>query len=243
MSCNAIVLGGLIVSIDIVVLRLLHIIFGALWVGTILFMVLFLRPRLRSLGAEANRKLTNAIERAVDKSTGISGTITVIAGITLALRLRWGHLDTFFNTGWGYAILIGFIAAIAAFVAGGMSTGIPAKATLIIDEMQVDSSNDEQSILLKDLDSRLIVLERLHALFVLIAVGSMASARFVQEGIPAQRDEWPLPSKPDSCIKPSRPWAGSPFQTFRRDADSPAGISSAGGPYRRPLDVQRIGYS
>ena len=37
-------------NIDIVVLRLLHIVSGAFWVGTILFMALILRPKLRSLG-------------------------------------------------------------------------------------------------------------------------------------------------------------------------------------------------
>ena len=30
-----------------------------------------------------------------------SATVTIAAGLFLALRLRWGHLDTFFDTGWG----------------------------------------------------------------------------------------------------------------------------------------------
>ena len=165
--------------IDVVVLRILHIVSGAFWVGTILFMALFLRPRLRSLGSEVNRRLTISIESAVNISTGISAVITVLAGIALVFRLRGGRLDTFFNSGWGYAILIGFIAAMAAFVLGGMSANISSRTASIIDEMQGSSPSGDQSTLLQELDGRMVLLERLHALFVLIAVGSMASARFV----------------------------------------------------------------
>ena len=98
-------------------------------------MTLFLRPRLRSLGFEANRSLINSIEWVVNASTGISAVVTVVAGIVLVLRLRGNSLDTLFNTGWGYAILIGFIAAMGAFVPGAMSAKISARAASIAGEM------------------------------------------------------------------------------------------------------------
>ena len=44
--------------------------------------------------------------------SGVAAVVTIAAGVTLALRLRWGHLDTFLSTGWGWAILIGFISTI-----------------------------------------------------------------------------------------------------------------------------------
>ena len=165
--------------LDIIVLRLLHIISGAFWVGTILFMVMFLRPRLREFSSGVDRRLTGSVERVVGTATGVSGLITVVAGIALALRLRWGHLDTFFNTGWGYAILVGFIAAMAAFVAGGLSGGTSARLASITDGFADAPPGDDELAQVQELDARLVRLERIHALFIVIAVASMASARFV----------------------------------------------------------------
>ena len=161
-------------NIDIVVLRLLHIVSGAFWVGTILFMVLILRPRLRSLSVSVDRRLTQSIDRAVNSATGIAAVITVVAGIGLVLRLRWGRLDTLFDSGWGLAILVGFVASMGAFVVGAME----ARAISIGDRL---TGNGFESVAasLQTIDARIAFLGRLHVLFILIAVGSMASARFV----------------------------------------------------------------
>lgn len=166
-------------QIDIVIFRVLHIVFGAFWVGTALFMALFLRPRLMLISSEINRKLIISIEQAVNVSTGISGVVTILAGIVLVIKLRGSRLDTLFNTGWGYAILIGIIAAICAFIAGGISASLYARAASLANETQDPSPGDTKSASASDLDSRIVIFERLHAMFVLIAVGSMASARFV----------------------------------------------------------------
>jgi hypothetical protein len=47
-----------------------------------------------------------------------SASITIAAGTYLALRLRWGNLDNFLDTGWGWAILIGFVATMGAYASG-----------------------------------------------------------------------------------------------------------------------------
>ena len=161
-------------NVDLVVLRLLHIVFGAFWVGTILFMALILRPRLTSLSTSVDRRLTLSIDRAVNTATGIAGLITVAAGIGLVFRLRWGRLNTLFDSGWGFAILVGFVAAMGAFVVGAME----ACAISIGDRLTGDGSESVEASL-QTIDARIAFLGRLHALFILIAVGSMASARFV----------------------------------------------------------------
>ena len=160
-------------NIDFVALRILHIVFGAFWVGTMVFMALILRPRLVSLGVD--RKVIQSIDKAVNTATGIAALITVAAGVGLLLRLRWGHFDTFFDSGWGYAILLGIIAAIGAFALGGMEQSTSARAA----SMSSGPPGGDNEAVLEVLDARVVRLQRLHALFVLVAVGSMASARFV----------------------------------------------------------------
>ena len=161
-------------NVEIIVLRLLHIIAGVFWVGAVLFIVVVLDPKLRTLGPDVQHKIYKAIGGQISAVLGVSSAVTILAGIALALRLRWGHLDTFFNTGWGYAILVGFIAAVVAAILGGMSEATSRRLVLLYES---DSGNDTAAF--QKSDKRLAVLYRLYAIFVLIAVASMASARFI----------------------------------------------------------------
>ena len=108
-----------------------------------------------------------------------SAVITIVAGVTLALRLRWGNLDTFFDTGWGWAIALGFVTAIAA-ISSGVITIISANRMLALaGSIRDRAPTAEEASTLQRLAGRLPLLARFTAVMVLIAIGTMASARFV----------------------------------------------------------------
>ena len=108
-----------------------------------------------------------------------SAVITIVAGITLALRLRWGHLDTFFDTGWGWAMLIGFVAAIGA-LSTGVTTIVNANRLVGLGrEVAGREPSPDEGALMQRLATRLPRLARSTAVMVIIAIGTMASARFV----------------------------------------------------------------
>ncbi len=44
--------------------------------------------------------------------------LIVSTGVWMALKLRWGVLDTFFNDAWGWAILVGLVLTIIAVLMG-----------------------------------------------------------------------------------------------------------------------------
>ena len=90
-------------NIEMVVLRLLHIVFGVFWAGSAVFFAFVLEPRLRALGPAIQRPVMGSLSRVMGPALGGSGAITIAAGITLALRLRWNTLDRWFDTGWGWA--------------------------------------------------------------------------------------------------------------------------------------------
>ena len=96
---------------EFVILRILHIVSGVFWAGSAIFLATILEPRLRALGPAVQGPLMRALIPVMVPAMLFSATITIAAGITLALRLRWDDLDSFLNTGWGWAILIGFVAA------------------------------------------------------------------------------------------------------------------------------------
>ena len=79
-------------DVELVILRILHIGFGVFWVGSAMFMSLILEPRLRALGPAIQRPVMMAIAPIMGPAVGISGGITIAAGITLYLRLHRGGL-------------------------------------------------------------------------------------------------------------------------------------------------------
>ena len=159
-------------NIEFMSLRIIHIVSGAFWVGSALFMVLIFLPRLRKLAPDTRDTLMEEVVRLWSTVSGVAAVVTIAAGVTLALRLRWGHLDTFLSTGWGWAILIGFIATIFSMAFGGRFDST-LRRIRSGHEGQLDAAETER--LVNSMTGSL----RLSTLFVVIAVGSMTSARFV----------------------------------------------------------------
>ena len=97
---------------EFVVLRILHIVSGVFWTGSAIFLATILEPRLRALGPAVQGPVMRALMPAMlfCNHRDHSGRRT-----TLALRLRWGYLDRFLSTDWGWAMLIGFVASMLAF--------------------------------------------------------------------------------------------------------------------------------
>ena len=159
-------------NIEFMSLRIIHIVSGAFWVGSSLFMVLFFLPRLRRLAPDTRDTVMEEVVRLWSTAVGAAALVTIAAGVTLALRLRWGDMDTFLSTGWGWAILIGFISAIFSMALGGRSDST-LRRIRSGHEGRLDAAETEH--LVNSMTGSL----RLSTLFVVIAVGSMASARFV----------------------------------------------------------------
>ena len=120
-------------NLEMVVLRLIHIWAGVFWAGSAVFLVLILEPKLRALGPEIQGKVMGAIAPIMSAALTIAGVTTIIAGIVLAFRVR--DVDKWFNTGWGWAILLGFIVAVAAMGTGAATGATARKAAAKGQEM------------------------------------------------------------------------------------------------------------
>lgn len=101
-----------------IILRLTHIFSGTMWVGSAIFMTLFLEPVVRAAGAEGGRFMSRLVTTtSVAKYMAGSSLLTVLAGIVL-----YG-LDASFNSSWvtsreGIIFSIGSLAGIIAFATG-----------------------------------------------------------------------------------------------------------------------------
>jgi hypothetical protein len=101
----------------LLVLRLLHIVSGAFWVGSIVLAVLFIEPTAKAFGATGERFLAHALFRMRLLPVLVAAaTVTVGAGAALywidsgGLRIEW------ITSSYGLGFTAGAIAAIAAYV-------------------------------------------------------------------------------------------------------------------------------
>ena len=161
-------------NLELIVLRIGHILSGIFWVGAALYLALVLEPKLRRLGGEVEGAVLASISRLNSLWITASATITIVFGLVLIARTPGRSYGDLFSTGWGAAISIGLFASLGAYFLSGYVGALTAKLRR--------SLNNDPGATASDLDAvrnRIALLSRLNAILVVIAVGAMASARFV----------------------------------------------------------------
>ena len=98
-------------------LRIAHILAGVIWVGGGLLVFVVLLPRIAEFGPAARGDILRIVV-PFERWLAPASVLTVASGITIALRLKRGVLDTWLVSGWGYAILVAFAATLAYMVIG-----------------------------------------------------------------------------------------------------------------------------
>lgn len=98
--------------------RLLHIVFGTVWVGSNLFMAIFIYPAVKRSGAIGNQFIpflpkTNNMPMVMT----LSGLIAIVTGAWI-IYYQSGFSWAYFTSNFGMCILIGGILGIIAFFNG-----------------------------------------------------------------------------------------------------------------------------
>ncbi len=162
------------------VLRLLHIVFGVFWAGSAFFMAVLLEPRLRTLGPPIQRPVMQALVPVLLPAMIGSSLITLLAGLVLALLLSGGQLGAFVTSGWGWAMVFGLLASFAAAIVGfGVNTPTAKRMERLGNSIQGRPPTPAEVQELGTLSQRLTLFSRLSAALLLLAVATMAVARYV----------------------------------------------------------------
>ena len=157
-------------DMEMVVMRVLHILAGVIWAGSAIFLAVVLDPRLKALGPDVHRKVTAALVPSLRIVLDGGAAITILVGILLVFRMD--RLDNLFNTNWGLAITAGLVASVLALVSGLAALSTTKK--LIGAGHDTDSDADVDG-----LSARATLMARITAALVVVAVVTMAAARFV----------------------------------------------------------------
>jgi hypothetical protein len=163
-----------------VILRILHIGCGVFWVGSDLFATFILIPRLRALGSDIERPVMASILRVLPPVLVVCSVTALVTGIVLAGDLWGWSLAGVFATGWGWAMLIGFILTIITMLIGfALMPMFSIRVEKINREAEGRAPSPHQARQLASAMSRIVALARSNSIILVIVIGTMAVARFV----------------------------------------------------------------
>jgi len=151
-------------------LRILHVVLGALWVGPVVFMALFMEPTMRTIGPDAGKVMAELLRRGFSRWVFAAGLITVLAGLALFMVNSSANPD-WVHTRAATAYSAGAALAIVGLVIGG-SVVRPGVARMV-------SPGFAQSPEAPALRERLKVAGRIVAALLVLATLCMAVARYV----------------------------------------------------------------
>ena len=169
---------------SMVFLRVVHIVTGVIWVGSLFVVVVFVQPTAASLGPTGAPFMAELRRRRFVDVVFIDALFTVAAGSFLYWH-DWHIYPTFgdwIGSSFGVSLTLGALLAISGLVVAASLTR-PTIARLVSLGKQVAESGGpptpETTAQIGALQRRLVVAEWVSFSLVLLAVVAMASARYI----------------------------------------------------------------
>jgi uncharacterized membrane protein len=162
-------------------LRLIHILAGIFWVGSAFMMAGFIVPTMRETGREGGRFIQHLMQRRrLPIYVGIAMLLTILSGLMMYVRLTAATHGSWANTGPGIAYGIGGLAAILGAFTGSMVGGAAGRRMAAMGQsIGAGGPSPEQQAELGRLQGRIALGTRLSSVFLVVAAGAMAIARYL----------------------------------------------------------------
>lgn len=167
----------------LLVLRLVHIVCGVYWAGTIFFVATMLEPSVRAAGPEGGKVMQALMRRRYLDILPAIAVLTIVSGLELYRRVSGGFSALWITSRPGMTLTFGSIAALVAFTIG-MSVMRPAAkrlGPLAQSAQQLPEGPERKARLgeIQRLRRRTATAGRWVAGLLALAVTGMALARYV----------------------------------------------------------------
>ena len=163
-------------------LRLVHIVGGALWLGHVALIAWFLLPTIALEGPEGGRIMQRmVVERRLSTWLNVVGGLTILSGLTLYMRATLGTDGAFARSRAGMVLGLGAVAALlAAGIGGAMSGGSARKVGALRARLAAEgrAPTEEEGAELGRLAQRGARGARLTAILLTISAAAMALGRY-----------------------------------------------------------------
>jgi hypothetical protein len=167
----------------VIILRLVHVVSGALWVGMMFYATFFLMPAVQEAGPEGGKVMAGIQRRGIMTLMPILAIGALISGFWLYIRAAAGMHAEFARSPVGVAFGLGGVAALLAWLLG-MTVLRPSmmKAMALAQSLGPSTSADERQRVTAEAQSlrgRAAAASRATAWLLLFAVAAMAVARYL----------------------------------------------------------------
>jgi uncharacterized membrane protein len=165
------------------VLRIIHIVAGVFWVGSVIFVASILLPTLQAVGPSAGPVMEHLVQvRRLSVRLMIAMTLVILSGIALYWKDSAGFQSAWMRSGPGTVFGLGAVLGIAGAVLG-MATSAPTGRRLAAMTATIKARGGpptaEELAEIQRLQARMRGAGRLVAVLLVLATVAMAVARYV----------------------------------------------------------------
>jgi hypothetical protein len=171
--------------LDLIALRLAHVVAGAAWVGGAFVMILLVTRTARLRGAEGDVFVSTLLtEGKAARYFEVAAVTTVVAGLLLYARASAGFQLEWITSPSGIGFTIGAVAAVTSLVWGGLMVGPAGKrAKVLQDDIEAAGGHGASGVAAMEAEVEVIraKLQRFamaDLVLLGIAVVTMATARY-----------------------------------------------------------------
>ena len=169
--------------VEIIVLRLVHVLGGLFWVGSGLFSALYLMPSMAEAGPAAGAVMAGLQRRRLFVVLPIVALLTILSGVRLMWIMSGGFAPAYFTSGRGATFAAAAAAAIVAFLLGiTFVRPIGVRMGAVGEALRQASDGEEKARLTSEmsrLQQRAAVMNRINGILLILAAAGMAVGRFV----------------------------------------------------------------
>jgi hypothetical protein len=140
--------------------------------GAAIYLAVLLEPRIRSTSADLERQLLNRTSKLNSLWITSAAVVTMLTGFGLISMTPGRRMSDLGSGGWGTMILIGLVTSVAAFFVSGGAGAYTAK---LRRGLESGSATEPE---LAGYRRSLRILGYVNAVLVVIAVSTMATARY-----------------------------------------------------------------
>ena len=168
---------------ELLVLRLIHVLGGIFWVGSLMYTSFFLVPVVRSSPAVAGQVMAGLQQRRLFVVLPTVALLTMLSGIRLLMIASAGFSDSYLSSNTGRAFSVGAGAAIIAFLIS-MFVSRPAfvnagKLGASLATTTDEGGRQRLTAEMQRLNRRAAIANTIVLVLLLLTAASMAIARYL----------------------------------------------------------------
>jgi len=167
---------------ELIVLRLVHIVGGIFWVGTVMYLTFFQMPSVAEAGPGGGAVMAGLQRRRLFTVLPVVALLTMLSGTRLLQVASAGFAAEYFESAMGQALLVASITTVVAFLVG-VSVSRPAMTRVAALTMQREAAAPDRRLAIdvevEGLRAKGRVANLTVTIILIVSASLMAVARYL----------------------------------------------------------------